>query len=233
MGLREHFSDVLDLKNWCAKHGMVLVKYTTGDRKSRLQDFVRLKSEGRLLQSPAEGCQLISALRATKSIDGDIAEVGTAQGGSARLIAQYAAGKTIHVFDTFEGLPAPGANDPGFVKGAYVCSLESVREYLKGFPVEFHKGLFPGSAAAVNECRFSFVHLDVDLYQSTLDCLDFFYPRMHLGGIIISHDYATALGVNLAFAEFFADKREQPIELIGYQAMVVKLADTSPGQAPA
>ena len=35
MGLREHFSDVLDLKTWCAKHGMVLVKYTTGDRKSR------------------------------------------------------------------------------------------------------------------------------------------------------------------------------------------------------
>ncbi|MGB8521483.1 MAG: TylF/MycF/NovP-related O-methyltransferase [Candidatus Acidiferrales bacterium] len=212
------------LKMWCASHGMVLAQYKYGDREARLQDVVRLKAQGRLMQNPAEGCQLISALRATKGIDGDIAEVGTALGGSARLIGEYSGGKTIHVFDTFEGLPEPDVRDLGFKKGAYACSLEEVQNYLKGLPVEFHKGLFPDSAASLRAGRFSFVHLDVDLYQSTLDCLRFFYPRMNPGGIIISHDYITAVGVDRAFAEFFVDKPEAPIELIGYQVMVVKLS---------
>jgi hypothetical protein len=47
---------------------------------------------------------------------------------------------------------------------------------------------------------------------------------MNPGGIIITHDYGWAAGVDQAFAEFFADKPEEPIELIGYQAMVVKLS---------
>src|SRR5580765_999548 len=233
MQLKEQLADVLNLKTWCARHGVVLAKYTSGDRKTRLQEVVRLKDEGRLLQSPAEGCQLISALLATKSVKGDIAEVGTAKGGSARLIAQYAENKTLHVFDTFEGLPAPGEKDAGFVKGSYVCSLENVQNYLKDLPVEFHKGMFPHTAAGMDHHSFSFVHLDVDLYQSTLDCLEFFYPRLNPGGIIISHDYVHAEGVNLAFAEFFADKPETPIELIGYQGMVDKLAETIPLQRAA
>jgi hypothetical protein len=216
------------LKILCANHGMVLARYTDGARKSRLGHVVDLRTQGWLLQNPAEGCQLISALQATKYIEGDIAEVGTAKGGSARLIGEYSAGKTIHVFDTFEGLPDPGAVDVNFLKGAYAHSLESVQEFLKGLPVEFHKGMFPESASSSRHCRFSFVHLDVDLYQSTLDCLKFFYPRMNLGGIIITHDYISSDGVNRAFEEFFADKPESPIELIGYQGMVVKFSSAIP-----
>jgi hypothetical protein len=64
----------------------------------------------------------------------------------------------------------------------------------------------------------------VDLYESTLSCLRFFYPRLSPGGILISHDYLTAEGVNAAFREFFAGKPEPVIELTGYQCMIVKLA---------
>ena len=52
---------------------------------------------------------------------------------------------------------------------------------------------------------FSFVHLDVDLYQSTKDGLAWFYPRLNRGGILISHDYSNADGVRKAFDEFFAE----------------------------
>jgi O-methyltransferase len=223
MKVRDHLADLA--KSWCAQRGMVLAKYASNDRKALLRDVMRLKSTGHLQQNPAEGCQLVSALRATSRVHGDIAEVGTSRGGSARLIGEYSSGKTIHVFDTFEGLPDPGPQDPRFAKGAYSCSLEKVQEYLKGLPVEFHKGIFPHSAANVRNLRFSFVHLDVDLYQSTLDCLKFFYPRLNLGGIIISHDYTTAEGVNQAFEEFFSDKPETPMELIGYQVMAVKFSN--------
>ena len=72
--------------------------------------------------------------------------------------------------------------------------------------------------------RFSFVHLDVDLKSSTLACLEFFYPRMVPGGVILTHDYSYLDGVRAAFGEFLAGRREQPIELPSSQAMLVKLA---------
>lgn len=58
-------------------------------------------------------------------------------------------------------------------------------------------------------------------FQSILDCLEFFYPRMSHGGIILSHDY-TFKGVKRAFDEFFKDKPEVVIKLFGSQCMVVK-----------
>jgi len=218
-------------KLWCARRGMVLANYTAGDRLARLRDFVELRSSGRLLQNPADACQLVSALRATKYVAGDIAEVGTAAGGSARLIGQYSSGKTIHVFDTFEGLPKPGPIDVMFHEGQYKSDIAAVQNYLKGLPVEFHKGLFPASAASVQNRAFSFVHLDVDLYRSVTDCLEFFYPRLTPGGILVCHDYLLADGVTKAIEDFFSGRPESPIELIGYQAMIVKVGHTAPSPA--
>ncbi|PIZ94190.1 hypothetical protein COX84_05420 [Candidatus Micrarchaeota archaeon CG_4_10_14_0_2_um_filter_49_7] len=67
-------------------------------------------------------------------------------------------------------------------------------------------------------------HIDVDLYQSTVDCLNFFYPRMQAGGVIISHD-AHLGGVNKAFEEFFKDKPEPIIMLPMDYGIAVKCQD--------
>src|SRR4051794_26748289 len=101
-------------------------------------------------------------------IAGDLAEVGVYQGASAKLICENrAADRELHLFDTFEGLPNPGAQDHGYVPGEYRCSLESVQEYLAQYRnVRFYKGLFPDTAGPVADRRFSFVNLDVDLYDS-------------------------------------------------------------------
>ena len=64
--------------------------YEIPERRERLQHFIRLRKDGRLWQNPADACQLVCALQATRGVAGEIAEVGTALGGSARLIAEYA-----------------------------------------------------------------------------------------------------------------------------------------------
>ena len=216
------FADIV--KTWCARHGIVLARYNSPERRERLQHFLRLRKDGRLWQNPADACQLVCALQATRGVAGEIAEVGTALGGSARLIAEYAGERQmLHVFDTFEGLPKPGEQDQQFSEGQYKTNFDKVKNYLSGLRVSFHKGIFPESAETTKDARFSFVHLDVDLYKSTYEALDFFYPRMVIGGILISHDYVILPGVTQAFADFFKDKPETPIELIGYQAMFVKL----------
>jgi len=67
------------------------------------------------------------------------------------------------------------------------------------------------------------VHFDVDLYESTLACLRFFYPRMLPGGVMLSHDYSILAGVRKAVDEFLDGKPEKPIELPSTQCMIVKL----------
>jgi len=88
--------------------------------------------------------------------------------------------------------------------------------------VHFYKGLFPATAGSVKDKKFSFINLDVDTYESTLNCLKFFYSRMNRCGVIISHDYISATGVRKAFDEFFKDKPEPIIELSGSQCLIVK-----------
>jgi len=206
------------------KSGFLLVRYDSDHRRRWTDEVTRVKKERPFLLRHAEACNLITALNATAKVPGDLAEVGVAFGGSAKIICTYALNRTLHLFDTFEGLPEPTARDsPKYKTGQYNCSLESVREYLAAFKVEFHKGVFPVTAEVVKDRMFSFVHLDLDLYEGTLASLEFFYPRLSPGGVLISHDYLLANGVGAAFREFFANRRESVLELIGDQCMVVKL----------
>jgi O-methyltransferase len=213
------------VKNAFAHRGYLLSRHNAGHRAQWMQEVSRVASERVLLLSHGEACQILGALEASAHLPGDIAEFGVAYGASAKLIASHAGTRVVHLFDTFDGLPAPvQGDDSKFQAGDFRSQMESVQAYLAGLNCRFHKGLFPTSAAPLARNIFSFVHLDVDLYESTRAGLEFFYPRLTRGGLLISHDYLSAEGVNRAFQEFFADKPERPLELAaGYQCMIVKL----------
>ena len=128
-----------------------------------------------------------------EKVPGAFAELGVYKGDSANLLHKMDPDREFHLFDTFEGLPEASEHDavPHRNKAnLYACSLKSVKEYLRRYDnVFFHPGLFPDSAQEIpEEETFSFAHLDVDLYESTLACLAYFYPKMIPGGIILSHD---------------------------------------------
>jgi hypothetical protein len=186
----------------------------------------RVRRERRWLLTSNEAFTVYSLARAQSKQDAALAEVGTYQGGSAKMICEAKGDRPLHVFDTFEGLPQAAAQDGNVHReNQYSCSLESVRSYLAGYPnVSFYKGRFPTTSGPVENLRFSFAHFDVDLYEGTLACLHFFYPRMVPGGVMLSHDYSILSGVRAAFAEFLHDKPEPLIELPTTQCMVVKLA---------
>lgn len=202
--------------------------YCNGPERAKVLDLVReIKNETEMGLGDGDAYQVYTAVQRTKKIDGDIAEVGVYRGGSAKLICEAKENRPLHLFDTFEGLPdLCEIDDPEqFHKGKFLASLESVKDCLKKYPnVHFYKGLFPSTAEPIKSKKFSFVHLDVDLYESTLNCIEFFYPRMSSGGIIISHDYTSTPGVRKAFDGFFKDKPEPVIELLGSQCMVVKIS---------
>jgi O-methyltransferase len=166
------------------------------------------------------------ATQAIGKLDGDIAEIGVYQGGSARLICKYKGNKAFHLFDTFEGLPELNKFDTSneFHKGQFNdTSFELIGKLLSDYPnVNIHKGYFPDTAGPVLDKKFTLVNLDVDLHKTTHDALEFFYPRMVKGGIILSHDYVNADGVRKAFDDFFADKPEPVLVVSDTQCLVVK-----------
>ena len=54
------------------------------------------------------------------------------------------------------------------------------------------KGFFPETTKGLEENRYQFVSLDADLYSPILAGLEYFYPRMCRGGVILLHDYNNA-----------------------------------------
>ncbi len=184
------------------------------------------------LLSCDEAFVLQALARAQVGLGGDFAEVGVFEGASARLLAAVKGANTLHLFDTFEGLPQPGRREGRFSKGMFGARIDLVRRRLEGHDgIAFHPGLFPDTALPVARKRFAFVHLDVDLESSTLAALDFFYPRMVPGGIIVTHDFSTIPGVARAFERFLGNRAEKLIELPTSQAFLIKQAAPSLAEA--
>jgi hypothetical protein len=203
----------------------VVISYADPERGKVIDLIGKIKQETGMLMDDNEAYQIFMAVKRTNKIKGEIAEVGVYKGGSARLICEAKGDRPLHLFDTFEGLPKVDKVDsPWFYKGKYAACLNDVKSCLKEYKnVYFYKGMFPATAGLLEDKQFSFVHLDVDTHQSTLDCLKFFYPRMDQGSVLISHDYFSAAGVRKAFDEFFGEKREPIIELPGSQCLIVKI----------
>lgn len=197
-----------------------------GHKDAHVMKLIRdVRRQRRSLVTANEAYLVHTLARAQSKLDGHMAEVGTYQGGTARMICEAKGDRQLHVFDTFEGLPASSKQDCNVHReGQYTCNLESVRGFLSDCrDVTYYKGRFPETAGPIEDLRFSFAHFDVDLYEGTLACLSFFYPRMLPGGVMLSHDYSILAGVRTAFAEFLSDKPEALIELPTTQCMVVKL----------
>lgn len=184
--------------------------------------------EGAVVQPLEDFFNLYQLVLGSAKLAGDLAEVGVYRGGSAKLIASLKGDKPLHLFDTFAGMPPVRPDLDRHQAGDFAdTSLDAVKKYLSAFSgLHFHPGFFPDSARdlAQTPVRFSLVHLDVDIYESTKAGLTFFYPRMVKGGLILSHDYRSlrCAGVKQAFDEFFADRPEPVIELWKTQCLVVR-----------
>lgn len=168
-------------------------------------------------------------LRGRAGVPGDVAELGVYRGGNAFIALMLSGdafrGRTLHLFDSFEGFPEFSTHDPSSRAGEFTdTSVADVRDAFRNFEdVQIHPGYFPASLVAAESRRFALVHFDCDLYEPTLQSCGFFYERMSPGGAMLFHDYGEPesdlpagartpfAGIKRAVEEFFADKPEQPI----------------------
>jgi O-methyltransferase len=142
---------------------------------------------------------------------GSLIEIGSYKGGGALHISNSCPGRTIFVCDTFEGfgdLPMDPSLDHLFARERFRdTSFESVKTQWanKGRDVRWVKGYFPESAAEIEIANISFVHIDLDIYESTANALNYLRPRLIDQSIVVFDDYLRgAHGVVKAAREFSA-----------------------------
>lgn len=185
---------------------------------------------------PNDRCYtLLELARRLRSIDGDIAECGVRFGKSTHFILGGLGslqGRSVEVFDSFQGLSDPAEEDRAsenvqfWERGDLAVGKDAFIRNLSGYAdfINVHQGWIPEKFHEVDEKRFLFVHIDVDLFEPTRDCLEFFYPRLVQGGVIVCDDYGSAYcpGAKRALDEFFSDKSVRMIALPTGQAIVFK-----------
>jgi len=179
------------------------------------------------------------------TLDGAFAECGVFRGTSALFLCRAArtlrpgyAGEGLHLVDSFQGLSRPSGDDfvdalgeDGSVvrgsvpEGSLHAPIEAARHALREFPAaRVHEGWIPAVLQSLPETRWAFVHVDVDLYEPTRDCLDFFYPRLCPGGVIVCDDYGAPLfpGAHRAW-DRFCDAHDVPYVVLDTgQSVILK-----------
>jgi O-methyltransferase len=172
----------------------------------------------------------------SRPVPGAFVECGVWRGGSMMAIALtlLRLGETdrdLYLFDTFEGMTPPGAEDvkkggrhasevlrssPRDSSVWAIASLDEVRDVVlgTGYPEErihFVKGPVEETLPAHAPAEVALLRLDTDWYASTKHELVHLYPRLVAGGVLIIDDYAFWRGSRQAVDEYV---RENELKLL-------------------
>lgn len=178
-------------------------------------------------------------------LPGAVVECGVWRGGSAMamamaLLARGESARELYLFDTFEGMTAPSAQDVDYAgkparqtfertatgpdsSSWCLADLADVRTNLArtGYPHE-HVHYVPGKVEdtlpAQAPDQIALLRLDTDWYASTQHELETLYPRLVSGGVLIVDDYGHWKGSRQAVDEYF--------EAYGITVLLSRIDDT-------
>ena len=177
--------------------------------------------------------RFLFCLEATADIKGDVAELGTGTGrGAAFIVSAMSAlslNKSYHAFDTFKGFPSIHAHDlegipkhrekvsvVGHYSGYTDNHIERVIKAAQKAGCKVPYSLISGDVCLTipqlpDSQKYSFVFIDLDLYDGYKASLEGLYHRVEAGGIILFDEYQYTdqwPGAKRAVDEFMLDKPE-------------------------
>lgn len=171
-------------------------------------------------------------------IPGDVVECGVWRGGAAMMMAltlcRRGDGRTVWLYDTFEGMTRPTEADRDYTGGwagdswdperrtvrddAIRCdaSLEEVRENLISAGIDigrvrFVKGPVEETIPEAAPAEIALLRLDTDWYESTRHELEHLYPRLVSRGVLLLDDYGHWKGARRAVDEYLASLGARPL----------------------
>jgi hypothetical protein len=161
-----------------------------------------------------------------RGVSGAVVECGVWRGGSMMAAALTllwigAADRELFLFDTFDGMTAPTAEDGEWERREYrrlaeagekwVCSpFDGVARNLAstGYPaglIRYVAGRVEDKLPAEAPDRIAILRLDTDFYESTRHELEHLYPLLAPGGLLIVDDYGSFRGARRAVDEYICD----------------------------
>lgn len=197
---------ISNLFNLSPKHFFLC---TTNDLESDIieNDFVREQT-----------LAFISKEIYRRKTQGSVAELGVYKGQFSKKINTVFPDKKMYLFDTFTGFDDRDIKSDMYLnKGDRLSKFDdtNVNNVISIMPhpemCEVKKGFFPDTFDIPGEC-FSYVSIDVDLYEPIKRGLEIFYPRLAKGGYIMIHDYNTiAFDGSKNAVQEFCDKNDVSI----------------------
>ena len=130
-------------------------------------------------------------------VEGNVAELGCYNGDISWQLNALMPDRKLYLFDTMEGFDDRDLAvelEKGFTTvkpNEYIFAKE---DYLKArlpYPenVTLKKGWFPETAFDIEDEKFALVYMDASLYQPTFTGMEYFFPRMSQGGVIVLCGY--------------------------------------------
>ncbi|MGI8413958.1 MAG: TylF/MycF/NovP-related O-methyltransferase [Solirubrobacteraceae bacterium] len=171
--------------------------------------------------------------RSVTHIDGNLAEFGSYRGGNAYMVLSTAPprpNQRLFMFDTFSGIPPTSLTreeaDRGFAGKYADTSVEHVTSFLA--PWRDHIVPVAGdvfvTTDSVETGDLAFVHVDLNAAAPTTCGLEYAYPRLVPGAVVVFDDYTYAgyEEQRQAIDDFFSDKAEEVIGLPTGQGFVYR-----------
>jgi hypothetical protein len=179
---------------------------------------------------------------ATLAVPGARAECGAYRGATALLLCHARRsrepayrGEDFYLIDSFSGTSASVENDLIPVRGADGAtrmeaffpagksdtSPEAVRGFFGDFPqAQVCAGWIPAVFGSLPDRDWAFVHLDLTLFEPTLASLEYFYPRLNSGGVIVCDGSIFCPGAQAAW-ERFCGRHDLPYVTLGHRETVL------------
>lgn len=193
--------------------------------KERMLRRIYQKYRGHTMIQEATYVRNLALARRIRDLEGCVVECGVWRGGMiAGLADLLGSERTYYLFDSFEGLPAAKSIDgaalqawqanvtaPGYHNNctAPAADAESAMKSSSATRYRLVKGWFEETVPSFDpDQRIALLRLDGDLYDSTMVCLRWLYPRMADGGLIIIDDYQPWDGCARAVHQFLAQVPE-------------------------
>jgi hypothetical protein len=167
-----------------------------------------------------------STILSRDHIAGAVVECGTWRGGSLALLSwafrRQQDARELWAFDSFEGVPPPGPNDPpsahrGFSEGWCAATATDVRAAVRALggddgELRIVPGWLDQTLPNATVGPIALLNVDVDWYDSVSVVLDHLYDRVVPGGIINFDDYGRWSGCDQAVQDFM-DRRGLKLDI--------------------
>ena len=178
--------------------------------------------------------ELWSLVGQTEKLGGAILEVGVWRGGTGILMAKRAqlgaVQDPVYLCDTFEGVVKAGEHDTIYRGGEHSDTnrniVEDLARKLNVENVRILEGIFPDATADLVDpgVRFRLCHIDVDVYSSARDVMNWVWTRMVPGGIVVYDDYGFSAceGITRFVNEQVMEKDRFVVHNLNGHALVIK-----------